>query len=364
MKYILESDFDKTYDELSNLNTELIYSWPTKEELIEKGAETHWQSLAIPENSDSGLYVIKRNDTNQLYIGKASELEDRRRDHFKGTDRDSRLLHNEIKGIRNKYETQEEADKAIADLFSWCRLATLNGYSKEEIADLEYKAISEVYKTCRPIFGGNDYNYDAGGIGGHPFSYADDPEVYNRIALYLSRGYSEPEIVNKLNNWKYFREKGYVLKSDSIVSEINKNPKAYKDVIKDYDKLIDPETGKFRSTDIGRKNNNFESGRGQSGAVLVLYKEKGNWKVFANKTALYHYLYPNDKDPKAHAYRLKENEKIKFIKWTDIDNRFKDSTTGEYTTRDYWNLVRHLKDNTEVPPSIVKKILVLAGIED
>lgn len=362
MKFILESDFDKTYDELSDLNTELIYNWPSKDDLIKNGAETKWQSLAIPENSDKGLYVIKRNDTNQLYIGKASEFEDRRRDHFSGRDSDSRLLHDEIKGIRNKYETQEEADKAIADLFSWCRLATLNGYSKEEIADLEYKAISEVYKTCRPIFGGNDYNYDAGGIGGHPFSYADDPEVYNRIALYLSRGYSEPEIVNKLNNWKYFREKGYILKDNSIVSEINKNPKAYKDVIKDYDKLIDPETEKFRSVDIGRKNNGFESGRGRDSAVLVLYNENGSWKVFANKTALYKYLHPKEQDPKSKSYRIKESDIIKFVKWTDIDNRFKDSTTGEYTTRDYWNLVRHLKDGTEIPPSIVKKILTLAGI--
>ena len=61
-------------EELKALNKEtsqeeinnIISMWPSKENLINNGAETTWQSLANSENNDKGLYVIKRNDTHQI----------------------------------------------------------------------------------------------------------------------------------------------------------------------------------------------------------------------------------------------------------------------------------------------------------
>ena len=86
MKYILESDFDKTYEELSL-------------EFYDFANPETYKHLA----GKSGIYLIRNKNTGQMYIGQARDLYERLRKHLVRclsdsiTHRDSPKLHNAIK---------------------------------------------------------------------------------------------------------------------------------------------------------------------------------------------------------------------------------------------------------------------------
>ena len=345
---------------------EIIDTLPSKQELIENGAETAWVPLSTPEkHADKGLYVVKNNNNGNLYIGKASDFEDRRKAHFMGREDDSPLLHSEIKGLRKKYNNTEEADKAVADNYSWCRLITLNDSDDLLRRICEYKAISEKYQTCRSVDDTDDYNHDKGGLGGSIFSYIKDSKrVYNEIAKMLHAGKSEPEIINTLNNSKYYRDRGYKLKIGSTVSDMNKSPSHYREVVDDYDKFINSDENKFRSSKDSKANLSIRSTTNDPDSSVAIYKLKNNrYRFFPSKTALYAYLHPMDKNPKNHIDRLNNVPNVTFIPWRDVENRFKDSKTGEYLTRDYWRLLNSFKEGKPITREVAEKLLILAGLE-
>lgn len=183
MKILFESDFDKIYEELSQL-VEGNFEYKAKQisrYIIPQNVrddchsdfvrtelpEVEWLPLTrslyntldgwIKNKRLSGIYVVKNDVTNQLYFGKAAKFADRINAHDRADFDDSKFLHAAINYAKiHTDELYEVNGNLVPITFSW-------GIYKitDDLATAEKEAISQ-WNTYESPY---DYNSTPGGEG-------------------------------------------------------------------------------------------------------------------------------------------------------------------------------------------------------
>lgn len=199
-------------------------------------ADKQWKPLLINDNlnNDKCIYVVKNDLTNQLYIGKASDLADRISAHAKTKKRDSKFLHAAIDYALKHNPIRLDIPKIS---FSWGIYKnfgnTLNQLPREEkreqLNQAEVDAIAK-YKTFQGAPTSKyDYNLTPGGEGGRYLipEYAWN-DIIDQLKITTPGIAKTPDAIATYIKNKYPEDRYLEMKNLELASQIKKIAKNYR----------------------------------------------------------------------------------------------------------------------------------------